>query len=68
MTSASDPATEKVVVDPNQIDAKGGTEIDFYRPSHDGKLVAVSLSQGGSESGDLRVFEVETGQERMTDL
>jgi prolyl oligopeptidase len=62
MKSATDPAAEKVVVDPNQIDAKGGTEIDFFEPSHDGKLVAVSLSQGGSESGDVHVYDASNGQ------
>ena len=62
MKSADDPAAEKVVVDPNQIDAKGGTEIDFYEPSHNGKLVAVSLSQGGSESGDVHVYDASTGK------
>ncbi len=30
-------------------------------PSHSGELVAVSLSTGGSESGDVSVFEVATG-------
>ena len=62
MKSASDPGTEKVVVDPNRIDAKGGTSIDFYEPSHDGKLVAVSLSLGGSESGDVHVYDASTGK------
>jgi prolyl oligopeptidase len=62
MRSAADPAGEKVVVDPNQIDAKGGTEIDFFEPSHDGKLVAVSLSQGGSESGDVHVYNASDGK------
>src|SRR5450432_539846 len=62
MKSAIDSAAEKVVVDPNQIDAKGGTEIDFFEPSHDGKLVAVSLSQGGSESGDLHIYDASSGK------
>jgi prolyl oligopeptidase len=62
MKSANDPATEKIVLDPNQIDAQGGTEIDFFEPSCDGKLVAVSLSQGGSESGDVHVYDASTGQ------
>jgi len=62
MKSANDPAAEKVVVDPNQIDAKGGTEIDFFEPSHNGKLVAVSLSRGGSESGDVHVYDASTGK------
>src|SRR5579872_1011281 len=63
LKSADDPASERVIVDPNKIDAKGGTEIDFYVPSLDGKRVAVSLSKGGSESGDLHFFDVATGRE-----
>jgi prolyl oligopeptidase len=62
MRSASDPASEQVILDPNQIDAKGGTEVDFFEPSHDGKLVAVSLSQGGSESGDLHLYDASSGK------
>jgi prolyl oligopeptidase len=58
----ADPHSERVVVDPNRIDPTGGTEIDFYVPSLDGKHVAVSLSHGGSESGDVHVFEVGTGK------
>ena len=61
MKSADDPASEKIVVDPNQLDAKGGTEIDFYVPSPDGRRVAVSLSRGGSESGDLHIYEADSG-------
>ena len=33
-------------------------------PSTDGKYVAVSLSKGGSESGDVHVYDVETGKPR----
>ncbi len=62
LASPDDPASERVVVDPNQLDAQGTTAIDFYVPSTDGKLVAVSLSKGGSESGDVHVFEVATGK------
>jgi len=62
LRSADDPESERVIVDPNEIDAKGGTEIDFYKPSLDGKLVAVSMSKGGSESGDVRVYDVASGK------
>jgi prolyl oligopeptidase len=61
--SLVDPAAERLVVDPNAMDAKGAIAIDFYVPSLDGKLVAVSLSRGGSESGDLHLYEVATGSE-----
>lgn len=59
-----DKATERVVVDPNVLDPSGKTTIDFYVPSKDGKLLAVSLSKGGSESGDVHVFDVATGKEK----
>ena len=63
LASEDDPATARVVVDPNLLDPTGGTSIDWYVPSPDGTRVAVSLSQGGSERGDARVFETATGRE-----
>ncbi|MEO8028841.1 MAG: prolyl oligopeptidase family serine peptidase [Bryobacteraceae bacterium] len=62
MPSADDPEKATVIVDPNVIDPSGGTSIDWYTPSHDGKLVAVSLSKGGSEDGSLYVYETATGK------
>jgi prolyl oligopeptidase len=53
---------ERVVVDPNAIDPSGGTSIDWYVPSLDGRRVAVSLSKGGTEEGTLSVYDVETGE------
>ena len=66
LRSADDPASERVVVDPNALDAKGGTAIDFFIPSLDGRLVAVSMSEGGSEAGSVSVWETATGR-RLTD-
>ncbi len=63
LASVDDPASERVVADPNQIDPAGGTAIDFYSASLDGRYVAVSLSQGGSEEGTVHVYAVATGQE-----
>lgn len=51
-----------IVLDPHALDPGAGTSIDWYRPSDDGKLVAVSLSSGGSERGTLRVFDATTGR------
>jgi prolyl oligopeptidase len=62
LTSPDAPDSERVIVDPNQLDAKGTTAIDFYVPSLDGKYVAVSLSEGGSENGDVHVYEVAGGK------
>lgn len=55
---------EHVVLDPNAVDPSGETTIDLFAPSPDAKVVAVSLSKGGSESGDLHFVDVETGQDR----
>jgi prolyl oligopeptidase len=63
LQSADDLMSEKVVVDPNALSEKGSIEIDFYVPSVDGKLVAVSLSEGGSEDGTAHIFETATGKE-----
>jgi prolyl oligopeptidase len=51
----------RILVDPNKIDPKGTTAIDWYVPSPDGSLVAVSLSRGGSEAGDVHVFDTASG-------
>jgi prolyl oligopeptidase len=63
ITDVDDLSTERVVVDPNALDPTGATAIDWFEPSLDGGLVAVSLSVGGSEDGTLHVFDVETGRE-----
>ena len=43
MPSAQQPDLERVIVEPTRIDPSGATSIDFYVPSPDGSLVAVSL-------------------------
>lgn len=62
LTSADDLKSEKVVLDPNVLDAKGTTAIDWFVPSVDSKYVAVSLSKGGSEDGTLHFYETATGK------
>ena len=62
LTSADDLKSEKVVLDPNTLDAKGTTTIDWFVPSLDGKYLAVSLSKGGSEDGTLHFYETATGK------
>lgn len=63
LRSLDDPASADVIVDPNQLNEKGTTAIDFYAPSVDGRYVAVSLSEGGSEEGTVHVYAVTTGKE-----
>jgi prolyl oligopeptidase len=67
MSSAEEPASEKVVLDLNTLDPSGHTSMDWYAPSPDGRLVGVSLSAGGSESGDVHIYDAETGGE-MADV
>jgi prolyl oligopeptidase len=62
LPSAHEADKARVLVDPNAIDAKGGTAIDWYVPSSDGRLLAVSLSKGGTESGDAHLFNAATGK------
>jgi len=63
MPSAREPQSDRVIVDPAKMDPSGATSIDWYVPSGDGRLVAVSLSVGGSESGDVHIYESESGKE-----
>jgi prolyl oligopeptidase len=63
LKSVTDPDSARVILDPNVLDSRGKTAIDFYVPSPDGSKIAVSLSQGGSEEGSLHVYEVATGKE-----
>ncbi|MGQ0628888.1 MAG: prolyl oligopeptidase family serine peptidase [Phycisphaerales bacterium] len=61
---SDDPANiSRTIVDPNLRDPTGLTTIDWYEISPDGKLAAVSLSEGGSESGTLHVFAIDAGCE-----
>jgi prolyl oligopeptidase len=63
LPASLDVAQERVVLDPTALDATGHTAIDFYAASYDGRYVAVSLSQRGSERGTARVYEVDSGRE-----
>ncbi len=60
----ADAATgsERVVLDPTRLDPAGKTTIDWYKPSPDGRLVAVSLSKNGSEDGTLHLYRTDTGK------
>jgi len=63
LTNAADPSQARVIVDPNTINSKGTTAIDWFVPSPDGKWLAVSLSDNGSEDGALHLFDVKSGKE-----
>jgi prolyl oligopeptidase len=63
ISNVDDRSSQTVLVDPNVINSKGTTAIDFYVPSLDGKYIAVSLSDNGSEEGSVHVFESATAKE-----
>lgn len=57
------PDAAKILVDPTKIDAAGTTAIDWYKVSPNGRYLAVSLSRGGSETGNLSIYDVESGKQ-----
>ena len=54
--------------DPNTYNTNGTTAIDWYVPSPDGRVVAITLSEGGSEQGTLHFFEVESGRKLADEI
>jgi len=63
MRSADDPASARVIFDPNTASEKGSLAVDFYVPSFGGNYVAAAMSENGSEDASARVIEVATGKE-----
>jgi prolyl oligopeptidase len=59
--SLDDLSSERALVDPNVIDKSGGAAIVWFKPSLDGKLVAVCMARAGDEVGDVAVFDSATG-------
>ena len=57
LKSPDDLTSERAIVDPNLIRADGSLAIDWFRPSPDGKLVAVAMSANGSEDASLFVYD-----------
>jgi prolyl oligopeptidase len=62
LKSVYPPALRKVVFDPNVWNTNGTTAMDWSAPSTDGRLMAICLSENGSENGVLHFFETDTGR------
>ena len=62
LSGLDDLSDERVLVDPDEIDDSGSTTIDWYQPSPDGSLVAVSLSSRGTEDGTVHVYATTSGE------
>ncbi len=66
LRSLEDAAGEETIFDPGTFDSTGGTALDWYVPSPNGYFVALSLSKGGSESGDVHIYDV--ASKNITDV
>lgn len=52
---------ERLLLDPDTLPSSGPHyAIDWYSPSPDGKLIAIGVSQGGSEDSELRLYDLTT--------
>jgi prolyl oligopeptidase len=66
--SLSDLKQERVLLDTAKLARPGSTvNIDLFEPSWDGRVVAACLSEGGSEEGDLHLFDAVSGH-RLKDV
>lgn len=55
--------TGRVLLDPNTLSEDGTVALSNFRPSEDGKLLAYSISRGGSDWQEILVRDVATGKE-----
>ena len=52
----------RLLLDPNALSVDGTVSLSGHTPSDDGKLLAYSLSNAGSDWQEIRVLDVETGE------
>lgn len=52
---------DRVLIDPNSWAKDGATALDSWVPSKDGKLLAYSIQDGGSDWRTIRVLDTKTG-------
>ncbi|MDQ3628163.1 MAG: prolyl oligopeptidase family serine peptidase [Actinomycetota bacterium] len=62
LTVAPD-GTERVLVDPMQLDPDGLTTLDTWQPSKDGRYVAYQVSASGTEESVLYVIDATSGEQ-----
>ncbi|MBU6317991.1 MAG: S9 family peptidase, partial [Acidobacteria bacterium] len=61
MRSGTDgTAPARVLFDPAALAADGAVAIDWFSPSPDGSVVALGLSEGGTENSTLHLLDVDT--------
>ena len=56
---------ERLLVDPDAWQKRDGKPhaINYFEPSRDGRLVAVGISEGGSEAASIHVIDTATGKQ-----
>ena len=59
--SLTEPAT--LVIDPNVLSPDGSVSLAQWQPSHDGKLLAYGLSEGGADWQTLHVRDIDSGKD-----
>lgn len=52
----------RVLLDPNELSEDGTVAITGFSPSEDGRLLAYTLAQSGSDQQTIRVLDVDTGE------
>lgn len=62
-TASSLDAPRKVLIDPNRLSDDGTVAMASWEPTRDGKLVAYSIADGGSDWRTWKVRNVETGED-----
>jgi prolyl oligopeptidase len=63
LDSIAPDSRPRVLVELMKLDPSGGTAMDWFVPSQDGRKVAISLSKGGSEEGTLHIYDVASSRE-----
>jgi len=59
---------DRVLIDPNTLDADGLVSLDWWRPSQDGSLVAFGTSRAGDENSTLHVLRTADGVWTETEI
>jgi prolyl oligopeptidase len=63
--STTDPSTQRrVLFDPSTLAEDGAATIDWCSPSRSGDVLAIGISEGGTENSTLHLLDVATGTVR----
>ena len=60
--------TPRLLIDPNTWAKDGATALDDWEPSKNGKLLAYSIQDGGSDWRTIRVLDVRTGKQLADEI